>query len=284
MYKALLNCEPEMRSESDVRLIVSMLKNVKFLKTVPPELQVEVCRVIRLRPYRARGLKIIKQGDVGSEFYIVSDGEVRVTQTQGQKEVDVATLNSGNYFGEMALIDTDRRQANVIASTDVEVFTLTRDQFVSLLGPLSEIIKRESERRATDLEGENAAAAAAARMEKIELKDLSIKATLGTGTFGRVKLVQHKKTKNTYALKILRKAHIVAYKQQANVMSEKKVMMEAQHPFILRLVSTMKDRECLYMLIEVCMGGELFNYLHLYPARGPNEYIPNKHSHKYGHD
>ena len=56
--------------------------------------------------------------------------------------------------------------------------------------------------------------------------------------------MQHKKTKNTYALKILRKAHIVAYKQQANVMSEKKVMMEAQHPFILRLVATTRPSAC----------------------------------------
>ena len=78
MYKALLNCEPELRSESDVRLIVSMLKNVKFLKTVPPELQVEVCRVIRLRPYRARGLKIIKQGDVGQRFFILLSGAASV--------------------------------------------------------------------------------------------------------------------------------------------------------------------------------------------------------------
>jgi protein kinase A len=42
-------------------------------------------------------------------------------------------------------------------------------------------------------------------LESIALADLDIVATLGAGTFGLVKLVQHKTTKDTYALKILRK-------------------------------------------------------------------------------
>ena len=90
------------------------------------------------------------------------------------------------------------------------------------------------------------------------LGDLDVLANLGAGTFGRVKLVQHKRSKRTYALKILLKAQVVAYKQQANVMSEKNVMLQAQHPFILKLVATMKDEHKLYMVLELCLGGELF--------------------------
>ena len=82
------------------------------------------------------------------------------------------------------------------------------------------------------------------------LGDLDVLANLGAGTFGRVKLVQHKRSKRTYALKILLKAQVVAYKQQANVMSEKNVMLQAQHPFILKLVATMKDEHKLYMVLE----------------------------------
>ena len=53
-----------------------------------------------------------------------------------------------------------------------------------------------------------------------ELKQLAV---LGSGTFGRVTLVQHKKTKVTYALKAMLKSEIVAHKQQKNVMNEKKL-------------------------------------------------------------
>jgi len=258
------------------------LRSVPLLKNLSGSETQTVAEACTKKTYKA-GQYIIKQGDVGKDFFIVSDGSVRVTQTKGKAEADVATLHAGNYFGEMALIGSDRRQANVIAESSVELYTLDRDQFQKLLGPLSEIIKRESERRLSDLGGGDpgSAARAGSPLEDIGLKDLKVYGTLGTGTFGRVKLVQHLKTKKTYALKILQKAHIVAYKQQTNVMSEKNVMVQAQHPFILRLVSTMKDKDQLYMLIELCLGGELFNYLHCYPARGPNEYIPENHNRFY---
>ena len=85
--------------------------------------------------------------------------------------------------------------------------------------------------------------------------------TLGTGTFGRVKLVRHRYTAETYAMKILQKAQIVAFQQQTNVVTEKKIMAASKHPFILELVASFKDRDCLYMLLEVVQGGELFTFL-----------------------
>ena len=45
-------------------------------------------------------------------------------------------------------------------------------------------------------------------------------------------------------------------------MHEKNVMVEARHPFILKLVCTYQDQTRLYMLMELCLGGELFSLLH----------------------
>jgi serine/threonine protein kinase len=45
-----------------------------------------------------------------------------------------------------------------------------------------------------------------------------------------------------------------------------------QHPFVLRLVSTMKDERRLYMLLELCLGGELFTYLH-HSSEREDEYV-----------
>jgi cGMP-dependent protein kinase len=69
----------------------------------------------------------------------------------------------------------------------------------------------------------------------IHLEDLDVIATLGVGGFGRVELVQYiyDKTK-TFALKCLKKQHIVDTQQQEHVYSEKSIMLSCRSPFICR--------------------------------------------------
>ena len=83
--------------------------------------------------------------------------------------------------------------------------------------------------------------------------------TLGVGTFSRVKMVQIRGTGETYALKIMKKSVIDARKQKQHIMNEKNIMLEMTgHPFLLQLKATFKDEVYLYMLLELCQGGELF--------------------------
>ena len=77
--------------------------------------------------------------------------------------------------------------------------------------------------------------------ESLGLNDLEILATLGVGGFGRVELVQLSSAKKlgngapkTFALKCLKKKHIVDTQQQEHVYSEKKIMMNCKHQFITR--------------------------------------------------
>jgi len=85
--------------------------------------------------------------------------------------------------------------------------------------------------------------------------------TLGTGTFGRVRLVQHKESKKYSALKILKKSEIIRLKQVDHIKSEVTLLKMISHPFVVNLIGHFQDEKKLYMVLEYVPGGELFSHL-----------------------
>lgn len=75
------------------------------------------------------GTEIVKEGQIGHEFYLILDGQVSVRRG-GRK---VATLGTGKYFGEMALLDRGPRSATIVADTDVEMAVLGQREFSGVL-------------------------------------------------------------------------------------------------------------------------------------------------------
>jgi F420-non-reducing hydrogenase small subunit len=82
-----------------------------------------------------KGEVIIRQGDRGDTMYIIQSGAVEVSQRQGDREVILALLDRGDFFGEMALIDDEPRSATVTALHRTRLLALTR---FSLLARLRE--------------------------------------------------------------------------------------------------------------------------------------------------
>lgn len=75
------------------------------------------------------GRVLCKEGQTGQEFFVIMDGEVEVTR-RGRK---LATRGSGEFFGEIALVESVPRTATVTASTPLRFFVLTRRSFLRLL-------------------------------------------------------------------------------------------------------------------------------------------------------
>lgn len=97
--------------------------------------------------------------------------------------------------------------------------------------------------------------------KKLKLEDYEIKQTLGTGSFGRVKLSKHKSTGKYVALKMLKKAEIIRLKQVDHVLSENSILGSISHPFIVNMDGFCQDERYLYLVLEYIPGGELFTYL-----------------------
>ncbi len=88
----------------------------------------DAVEITRVQP----GSKIITQGEPGRAFFVLARGKVRVTRTNQKGEsIQLAMLQSGSIFGEMALLSDSPRSASVIADTDCDLLKFERDALVS---------------------------------------------------------------------------------------------------------------------------------------------------------
>ncbi len=85
------------------------------------------------KKYFKRGAEIIKEGTLSDCAYIIESGKVEVSKTliNGEKQV-VCILQQNDIFGEMGLIDSLPRSANVVAMEDCTISVVTQEIFNSL--------------------------------------------------------------------------------------------------------------------------------------------------------
>jgi CRP/FNR family transcriptional regulator, cyclic AMP receptor protein len=108
-----------------------MLRRVKALAELNDD---QLGRFIRyMEPQNVRQWShIVKQGDPDDGMYLVLDGELRVRLMIGGKETILATLGSGECFGEIALFDQGPRSADVVANKESSLLKITSEAFDKL--------------------------------------------------------------------------------------------------------------------------------------------------------
>jgi CRP/FNR family cyclic AMP-dependent transcriptional regulator len=98
------------------------------------------------------GKALTREGQSGSEFFVIVDGEVSVTKDGSE----IRTLGPGDFFGEIALLEDTPRTATVIAKTPLRFFVLTRQAFRSLLAHQPELEQKVTEALEERLRGSSA--------------------------------------------------------------------------------------------------------------------------------
>ena len=68
---------------------------------------------------------LVREGASAQEFFLIEDGEAAVLQ-DGER---IRTLGPGDFFGEIGLVETDRRTASIVATTPMEVIVMYRPEF-----------------------------------------------------------------------------------------------------------------------------------------------------------
>jgi len=81
----------------------------------------------------APGTVIFRQGDPGDKFYLIRTGRVRVFRQDAGLETELAVLQAGDDFGEMALFMDEPRMATVAALEETRLMVLSKEQFQSIL-------------------------------------------------------------------------------------------------------------------------------------------------------
>jgi ATP/ADP translocase len=115
------------------------LKRVPLFSTLTLEQLASIDRLMVTRTY-AKGEPVFTKGDVGSELFVVLEGEIRIHLDHEGREVTLARIGPTMVLGEMAVFDEQPRSASAQASTDTSVRVLRRDKLRAVVHEHPEVL------------------------------------------------------------------------------------------------------------------------------------------------
>lgn len=107
----------------------------------------------------------------------------------------------------------------------------------------------------------SSASNASSAKKKMSVESFELVSVLGRGTYGKVQLVRLKETGHLYAMKSMSKQQLADSDQIQQTITEKNVLIEIQHPFLVSAHFTFQDETKIFMVLDYVPGGELFGRL-----------------------
>ncbi|CAM9148873.1 unnamed protein product [Chrysoparadoxa australica] len=205
------------------REIAKVLRRVEVLHSLTlPQMQ-QLCDVMKEVEYKP-GEYIIRQGEVGEEFYVIEEGTAAVSiSVEGKEEPkEIRRLTEYNYFGERSLLLKEPRSANVTAVGNVRCLQISQHTFEEVLGPLQHIIDEDRKQRER-------------RPGVPSMRELRLLGKVVTDDLGQMNLCKMPNSNATYTLRTMWKKTVSDLKQDAAVHKALDVLKHASESPALRM-------------------------------------------------
>ena len=222
--------------------IINKLKKSYLLKNLSENTLEAIAKNIKKEKYN-KGDVIIQEGTSGNTFYLISKGKVTIMK-EGKS---LRILDTGECLGEKSLLSNDSlRTASAIAEEKVICYVINKKEF--------DMILKEPKTREYLLKK------LALQNTDIQLNDLYYIKFLGKGKFGSVSLVHNRQ--NLYAIKAISIKMVEKEKMLSKYfVNERNIMLGLDHPFIVKMVKSLRNKKYCFILMEFVNQANLDKYL-----------------------
>jgi cAMP-dependent protein kinase regulator len=124
------------------------LDNIKLLNSLEKTQKMKLVDGLKTL-YLKNDEFVLREGDEGNEFFIIEDGHVECLKLEsvGDKKgfVSVRTLGPGDHFGELALLNKEKRSLSirVCSQSGCKLYSLDKDSFERILGSIEKHLKKD---------------------------------------------------------------------------------------------------------------------------------------------
>ena len=203
------------------------------------------------------------QSDLKESSTTPVDSVPNSISSSGLKTVPTNSSQTSYSYNQVDSIKSNQVAPRSVASSTIQDAGIGQSQSQADTKPTEPQVDGANSLVAMEGRGNGALPAQTPRVTKgkYTLSDFTIQRTLGTGSFGRVHLVQSKHNQRFYAVKVLKKQQVVKMKQVEHTNDERRMLQKVKHPFLITLWGTFQDSKNLYMVMDFVEGGELFSLL-----------------------
>jgi CRP-like cAMP-binding protein len=122
-----------MSTPTPQEMTLDAIRSVPLFASLDDEAATELRSLLRTQDTKA-GATLFRAGEDGDAMYLIESGRVRITVSdEDQKQIVLAELARGDFFGEMAIIDGKKRSADAAVFEDARLAVLSRENFLSFI-------------------------------------------------------------------------------------------------------------------------------------------------------